>query len=398
MDRRSTRSAIRAIGTAVPGTGVSQSDLLELMKRAHRADQALARRLDVLYRRSRIERRYSCLAPRGEPSEAAAFYPLPASGGRSPAASSPPTAGPSTAARMQVYREAVVPLAEAAVVAMRERLPAFDSSRVTHLLVASCTGFYAPGPDVDLARCLGLTPAIARTLIGFVGCHAGLSALRVADAICRADPRSVVLLVCVELCTLHFQIDPTDDNLLANSLFGDGACAVLVTAEEPGGAPPGDGVAGVHAARRLAIVRTASRLQPGGADAMAWTIGDRGFQMGLSALLPRLVELDIAAFVREALPLPSAVTGHSEFWAVHPGGPAILDRVERALALAPHCLDASRSVLRVFGNMSSPTVFFVIDRLWDAMPAGAHRHGRALAFGPGLTFEGAVLEAVESTP
>jgi predicted naringenin-chalcone synthase len=324
-------------------------------------------------------------------SEASAFYPTRSAGG-------PP---PSTATRMATYRQAAAPLASAAVTAMLGHIPRFDRQRITHLIVTSCTGFYAPGPDVDLVTGLRLSPSVARTVIGFQGCHAGITGLRLADAICCADAQSIVLLVCVELCTLHFQLDPSDDNLLANSLFGDGACAALVVAEHPdeplevvdavGAVDAID--AGEGSRRRISVLRSGSWLKPGSTDEMAWTVGDQGFEMGLSALVPRLLEGDVAGFLRRALALGTSELAALSFWAVHPGGPAILDRIERGLGLEPHLLEPSRSILRDFGNMSSPTVLFVLDRVWSGMSGQPGRRGVALAFGPGLTLEGLLLEA-----
>lgn len=373
-ERRRHRSAIWAVGTAVPGEGLAQTDILEFMRRAHAADPKLRRRLGALYQRSGIERRYSCLAERGTLAEASAFYP--AGSARSP----------STARRMAVFREAAAPLAARAVDALLGEFRGFDVRRVTHLIVASCTGFYAPGPDVDLVHRLRLSPHVARTLIGFQGCHAGLAGLRLADAICCADQQSIALLVCVELSTLHFQIDASDDNLLANSLFGDGAAAVLVAAEKAA-LRSGCGDVAAGGGRRLTILRTGSWLKAGTRQEMSWSVGDRGFEMGLSALVPRLLGQDIASFLDSALAIHDP--GRLAFWAVHPGGPAILHRVERAMGLEPRLLESSRSVLRDFGNMSSPTIFFVLDRIRRGLTPG--QRGVACAFGPGLSIEGVLL-------
>jgi len=387
--RRRTVTVIRSIGTAVPGSGFLQSELKEFMKRAHGADARLSRLLDVLYRRSGIDRRHSCLADYGRAPAEFEFFP------RNPASEDPP----STARRMAMYREESVPLAIEAVKAACSRLPAFRMREITHLIVASCTGFFAPGLDVELVTALGLSSRIARTLIGFQGCHAGLSSLRVADAICRAERRATVLVVCVELCTLHFQILPTEDNLLANSLFGDGACAVLLRAEEAASLDltrsPGE--------PRLAISRCASWLKADTGKEMAWMVGDHGFEMRLSAMVPRLLGLHVGGFLEEAMGMKGPELKALDFWAVHPGGPAILDEIERALALDPSFLLPSRAILREFGNMSSPSVLFVLDRIRREMGmgeaerrerSGVPERGIALAFGPGLTLEAILFEVV----
>lgn len=382
--RAETRSAVWAIGTAVPGPGRAQRELVAFMKRAHGADPHLGRRLDVLYRRSGIERRHSCLEDYGRDPAAFAFYP-------------PDWQGPlpSTARRMAAYREAAPPLARAAAERALARRPGLAPPAVTHLIVTSCTGFYAPGLDVDLVAALGLSPQVARTLVGFQGCHAGVSSLRLADAICRGDPQAIVLVVCVELCTLHFQIEPSDANLLANSLFADGAAAAVVAADADGGASgaSGDWKAG---GLRFTIDRAGSWLAAGTEREMAWTIGDRGFQMGLSALVPRLLGVEVGGFLEGALGIAPDALAALDFWAVHPGGPAILDQVERALGLAPPLLAPSRRVLADHGNMSSPTIFFVLERIAADLAAaatGPPARGIALAFGPGLTLEAAALTA-----
>jgi predicted naringenin-chalcone synthase len=364
-------------------------DLVDFMKQAHGADPHLGRRLDVLYRRSGIERRHSCLEDYGRAPAAFTFYPPDWKGSL-----------PTTSRRMETYRTAALPLARTAAERALARLPGLAPGAVTHLIVTTCTGFYSPGLDVDLVNALGLSPQVARTLVGFQGCHAGVSSLRLADAICCGDPQAVVLVVCVELCTLHFQIEPSDDNLLANSLFADGAAAAVVAADRENDVRGGDGAGpGWRRGLSFGIERTGSWLAAGTEREMAWTIGDHGFQMGLSALVPRLLGVEVGGFLERALAIEPDELGAFDFWAVHPGGPAILDQVERALGLAPGLLAPSRRVLADYGNMSSPTVFFVLERIAAELAAtdsGAPRCGVALAFGPGLTLEAAVLTAMPS--
>jgi predicted naringenin-chalcone synthase len=387
--RRRTATVIQSIGIALPGSGFLQSELVEFMKRAHRADARLSRVLDVLYRRSGIQRRYSCLEDYGRAPEDFEFL------SPDPASQDPP----STGSRMAAYREASVPLAIEAVKSACHRLPDFQVHEITHLIVASCTGFYAPGLDVELVAALGLSPRVARTLIGFQGCQAGLSSLRVADALCRADRRATVLVVCVELCTLHLQLLPTEDNLLANSLFGDGACAVILRAED-GASRSRVRSSGEPLPPRLAISRCASWLQADSGKEMAWTVGDQGFEMRLSAMVPRLLGLHVGRFFEDAMGMAGPDLRAFDFWAVHPGGPAILDEIERSLALDPSLLFPSRAVLREYGNMSSPSVLFVLDRIWSELDASGTQvdrlpaRGIALAFGPGLTIEGILFEAI----
>jgi predicted naringenin-chalcone synthase len=236
------------------------------------------------------------------------------------------------------------------------------------MVVASCTGFTAPGLDQVIARRLGLAPTVERLVVGFMGCYAGVTALRTAGHIVRSDPQARVLVVAVELCTLHLQ--PTDriESLLAMGQFADGAAAALVTGEGPGLAL-GDG---------LSLTLEDSH------DLITWTIGDTGFAMELSGEVPgRLAEALGSDGVAERVTGGKAVDD-IDAWAIHPGGKSIVDAVERGLSLPAAKVAASRAVLQDYGNMSSATVLFVLQRLMEDKPAS----GIALAFGPGLAMEG----------
>ncbi len=273
---------------------------------------------------------------------------------------------PPTSARMALYAEHAPALAERAVRGLGD---AFDPDAITHLVVASCTGFTAPGLDQLLARRLGLGSGVERLLVGFMGCYAAVVALRQAATLVRADPGAVVLVVTCELSTLHLQETDDLDGLLAMLHFGDGAAAALVSAGDGPGLRLGAGLS-------LAL--------PDSADLIQWHVGDTGFAMILSGEVP--------GRLREVLSEPSvadALTGGRDpaelTWAVHAGGRSVLDAVEAALSLDPRALAASRSVLERFGNMSSSTLMFTLAELLAHAPAGP---GMALAFGPGLAAEG----------
>jgi alpha-pyrone synthase len=269
---------------------------------------------------------------------------------------------PPTSQRMAFYAEAAPALAIRAI----EQLP--DVGSITHLVVASCTGFVAPGIDQIIAAQIGLSPSVERTLIGFMGCYAAVTALKTARHIVRSEPDARVLVVTVELSTLHLQADLTIEPLLAMLQFGDGAAAAIVSAKDSG-LLLGDPFA--------ATVKDSSGL-------ISWAIGDTGFVMQLSGAVP--------ARLGEALADPDtrrALTGGVDAktidgWAVHAGGRSILDAVQSALDLSPNALDASRQVLEDFGNMSSSTLMFVLGKMMERRPVA----GVALAFGPGLAAEG----------
>jgi predicted naringenin-chalcone synthase len=273
---------------------------------------------------------------------------------------------PSTAARMEIYGEAAPKLALEAI-AKLNALTALAG--ITHLVVASCTGFVAPGIDQIIAAELGLPGDVERTLVGFMGCYAAVSALRLAHHIVRSEPAARVLVVTVELSTLHLQYEEEVEPLLAMLQFGDGAAAALVTAEPSG----------------FAISHPYATTLADSSGLIRWSIGDHGFTMQLSGEVPgRIGDALRDPAVRSAM-LNGADLGDIDSWAVHAGGRSVLDAVEHGLELPPKALAESRDVLARFGNMSSSTLPFVLAELLDNP---ARRRGIALAFGPGLAAEG----------
>ena len=278
-----------------------------------------------------------------------------------------PGAFPSTGERMRVYQREAPRLALEAVETLRSQ--GADLDAVTHLIVTSCTGFYAPGLDIDILRDAGLAPGVQRTLIGFMGCHAGLIGLRNAKHIVEADPSAVVLMVNLELCSLHLQQTDRIDRLVSFLLFADGAAASLVTSQPAG----------------LRLDACASHLSLADAERMAWHIEDQGFAMTLDARLPARIR----QWFRDSAELaPLREAEGDELWAVHPGGRLILDSVQEACDLSDTQMAPSREVLRRFGNLSSASIMFILQSLLEAAPRGGPpRAGRAVAFGPGLTVE-----------
>jgi predicted naringenin-chalcone synthase len=269
---------------------------------------------------------------------------------------------PGTHARMQRFEHEARALALRAVAAL-----APDRDRITHLIVASCTGFTAPGLDFQLMQALELRPSIERQIVGFMGCFAAVNALRLARHIVRSEPRAQVLVVNIELCTLHLQEAWELEKMLSFLLFGDGCSAALVSAEPTG--------------LELGAFRTA--VVPRTDGMITWQIADTGFLMHLSGQVPgrirRFLRNEGAAF------LEPHTAGDIAHWAVHAGGRSILDAVQHGLQLLPDALAYSRGILRDYGNMSSATLMFVLDRiLRAAAPPG---DGMAMAFGPGLTVE-----------
>ncbi len=273
---------------------------------------------------------------------------------------------PGTGARMQVYAEAAPALASTAIERLRDQA---SLDGITHLVVASCTGFVAPGVDQIIATQMGLSASVERLLVGFMGCYAAVAALRQAYHIVRSQPQARVLVVTVELSTLHLQPATAIEPLLAMLQFGDGAAAALVTAA-PGG---------------LRLERPFAAALADSDALIRWDITDRGFAMQLSGEVPGRIASALADKALAAIVTGGLAPGEVDGWAVHAGGRSILDAVEHALALPPEALAASRAVLADFGNMSSATLMFVLAGLLAGPPV---RHGVALAFGPGLAAEG----------
>ncbi|HEX2793716.1 MAG TPA: type III polyketide synthase [Croceicoccus sp.] len=341
-----TQPHINAIATAVPPHEAHA--VFREWAEAQIADPRQRKLFGRMADRSGISHRWTVLAPPADGSQTGfnGFY------GRGM---------PPTSARMAVYAK------EAPDLVMQAAEGLGPLHEVTHLVLASCTGFVAPGIDQIVARRLGLAPSVERTLVGFMGCYAAVAALRTARHIVRSEPAARVLVVTVELCTLHLQADDAVDEILTMLLFGDGAAAAIVSADPVG----------------IALGDPFSATLPDSEDLIGWTIGDTGFDMTLSGAVPGHIREAIASGVmRRAFGDPATVDG----WAVHAGGRTVLDAVEQGFDLAPDALAESRAVLRDFGNMSSATLMFVLARVL----ADDRRvdNGVALAFGPGLAIEG----------
>jgi predicted naringenin-chalcone synthase len=301
-----------------------------------------------------IEHRYSCFAPADDPNGAAVDAEGKFRRG----------GFPGTAYRMDMFAAAAPELAQKAV----ERLElGEDAARITHLIVTTCTGFSAPGIDLEIiARC-GLPQGTERTIIGFMGCYAAINALKLARHIVRSEPEARVLTVNIELCTLHLKETTDLERLLSFCLWGDGCAAALISAEPTG----------IALDSFYAIVAADQR------ELMTWSVRDDGFDMVLSGQVPAAIHEALSTGIAGILGNKGLNT--VDLWAIHPGGKSVLDAVERALQLEPEALQPSRDVLRRNGNMSSATVMFVLEQMLAQRQEGDV--GCAMAFGPGLTAE-----------
>lgn len=345
---------INRVATAVPPYDVHDAFRRFAQERLDQADPRRARMFERMAGRSGIEHRFSCLAPSNRPEgdqfDACGFYPR----GKFP----------NTATRMAQYERHAPELAKSAV--DRLQLGA-GRNGITHLIVTSCTGFSAPGIDLDIIQRCGLPATVERTLVGFMGCYAAINALKLAYHIVRSEASARVLVVNVELCTLHLQDTIDLEQMLSFMLFADGCAASLVSAEPVG----------------ILLDSFRAVLVPETGDLITWHIRDAGFDMVLSGQVPAVIHDNLRRSGDEIL--AGAAAASIDLWAIHPGGRTVLDAVERAFVLAPAALATSREVLRRYGNMSSATVMFVIERLMQARPRG--RTGCAMSFGPGLIAE-----------
>ncbi|HEV7299340.1 MAG TPA: type III polyketide synthase [Tepidisphaeraceae bacterium] len=358
-----------SIGLATPRS-IAQTESAAMGERLSCDEEQQRSWLRRVFSRAGAVNRGSVLQQSDDPNDGrsiAEFYPPRAE---------PTDRGPGTAQRMNRYAIEAPQLAHrAAGDALADA--AVPPERVTHLITVSCTGFTAPGLDVELIERLALRPSVSRLHVGFMGCHAALNALGAARAIALADADAVVLVCCVELCSLHFAYGWSPDRVVANSLFADGAAAAVVANVDRVGRP--------HLWQLDAV---ASLLVPGSREAMTWRIGDHGFEMTLSAQVPEMIERHLRPWCQEWLGSNGVRIADVDQWAVHPGGPRILTAAGTALELPDDALQRSRDILAARGNMSSATVLFILRQMADE-----NAHGRcvAMGFGPGLMLEGVLL-------
>ncbi len=361
-------SFITSIGTATPPHPLGQSAIAAFMCRAMQLSKDDARKLRILFRASGIETRYSVLEDYGKTEDFHFYENTP---GMEPF--------PSTKRRLELYRRHALAISLESVSACLSRIPALRKDSITHLIVVSCTGMYAPGLDIDLVKALGLNSTIERTSINFMGCYAAFNALKLASAACTAQSQSKVLIVCTELCTIHFQKENTEDNMLANALFADGAAAVMVeSAARPG--------------LNLLAESFHCELATEGEHDMTWTVGDLGFEMRLSSYVPEVVGSGIKNLTRSLLSKIHQSLPQVAYFAIHPGGKRILEAIENELGLTKSQNRFAYDVLKKYGNMSSPTVLFVLQEVWQTL--NEEDHGKRIlsfAFGPGLTLESMLL-------
>ena len=363
------------LGTALPEHYVDQLDAAAIVESFNCETEEQRRLLPALYRRTAVGRRHSVVleASNGALEGRQSFFT---------SRSHAEDRGPTTGTRMSRYVEEALPLAERAATAAFHQAN-IPRSHVTHLVTVSCSGFGSPGWDIGLIDRLQLRRDVARTHVGFMGCHGALNALRVAQAFAQSSVDANILIVAVELCSLHQQYGWEPDRIVSNALFADGAAAVIGRRRGHSEQHPSNDHS---ASAEWALVASGSFVVPDTLDAMSWHIGDYGFEMTLSPRVPELIQQNLRPWLEPWLASQGTNLSQIGSWAIHPGGPRILTATAEALSLPSDAIAVSRDVLKEHGNMSSPTVLFLLERLRRnnaALPCVA------LGFGPGLTIEAA---------
>jgi len=359
-------SKLVSIGTAVPAYRHQQKDILDFMQRVYALNDNDKRKLRFLYRQGGIDTRYSVIPDYSLPATAWQFY--------SPTESLEPF--PRLEQRMKWFQREAAPLSLQAIKKCLEKTP---DKKITHLITVSCTGMSAPGLDLELLELLQLPATTFRTSVNFMGCYAAIQALKIADAFCRVDKEANVLIVCTELCTLHFQKENTVDNITSSMLFSDGSAAVLVSGDEN--------------QEGLKIDNFYSLVAVKGKQDMAWELSSKGFRMTLSSYVADMIEENFDELVQSALAAAGLKKDSITHWCIHPGGKKILEAVHKSLDFTNGQLQPCYDILKDYGNMSSPTVLFVLDKIMNELNNQDSNKIFSAAFGPGLTMETLILSS-----
>jgi len=370
----SSSPSILSIGTAVPPHKISQQLHYDILSSAEGLDRKQKLQLRKVYSSCGIESRHSVLDEFGrlDQTENILFYP------------SNHHAAMPISNRMDLYEHYALGLSEKAVTQCLEALPSLSLSQVTHLITFSCTGMSAPGLDIQLVERLGLNRNVERTCINFMGCYAGINAIKTGYHISRSEPDAVVLLAGVELCTLHYQKNEKEDQIIANALFADGASACIISSQK---------ISSSSYTPALSLKNFYAEFEPGDKEEMAWRIGDYGFDLRLSSYVPNLLKKSIPEFMDKLFSRAKMKQEEIDFYAFHPGGVRILQACEEALHITKGDNEIAYQVLHDYGNMSSVTIFFVLKEFLKTFtPQDIGKKILACAFGPGLTMEAMMAE------
>lgn len=386
---RTNTARLLGLGTASPAHSITQSDAAKIAQDLHITER-WHQALPALYRKSGVNRRGSVLLKSDHDTAAPrqTFY--------QPSSTSHPR-GPTTAQRMEIFAKEAVPLLIKACSTAIDNA-CIKPASITHLVTVSCTGFAAPGCDLQLIEQLGLNENVQRINVGFMGCHGAINAIRVAKSFVEADPNAVVLVGAVELCSIHQQYTDDPQQLVANALFADGAAAMVVGSRV--GEPSNELLTNEISSNEEAtedltgewtITSSFSQVLPQTSNLMSWKIGDFGFQMSLDPQVPSCIESSLHAALSTWLGEEGLTVDFVDVWAIHPGGPRIVQASGTALGLSEEQLAPSLEVLANHGNMSSPTVLFILNKIMASGRSERSKHAVLLAFGPGLCIEACLL-------
>lgn len=357
------QAAITAIGTATPLYRCSQQKIAEIIAARLNLNAKEKRLLKLIYKATGIEYRYSVLSDANE-TLSENFFP-----------SSANASFPTTAIRMQVYKEHAFRLAAASIENCLTMLESFNKATITHLITVSCTGMYAPGLDVEIVQKLQLKSTVQRTAINFMGCYAAFTAIKLAYAICNKETNAKVLIVCIELCSIHLQRSMSSDHAMANALFADGAATILIETSP-------------RQNKYFSLQNFHCELLPQTTQEMAWFITDYGFDMVLSSYVPAAIKVGIIEIMKKFSAANHPFFSNNSFYAIHPGGIKILQACEDSLGIDKESNKYAYQVLCDYGNMSSATILFVLKNIWhDITELDNQKNIFSCAFGPGLTFE-----------
>jgi predicted naringenin-chalcone synthase len=338
------------------------------MQNVYAMNEVEKRKLRFLYHQSAIKARYSVIPDYSLNANEWQFYP----------ASENLEPFPNLELRMEWYNKTAAPLSVNAIEKCIEHK--INKEEITHLITVSCTGMSAPGLDLQIMEDMNLPVNIFRTSVNFMGCYAAIHAMKLADAFCKNDKSARVLIVCTELCTLHFQKENTIDNIASGLLFGDGAAAILMTHDD-------------FNLNGFTIKSFYSEVGFNGKEHMSWELSSSGFLMKLSGYVPELIEQDFNRLLNNALEKAKVNKEDISHWCIHPGGKRVLTSIEKSAGISAENLHNSYRVLNDYGNMSSPTILFVLKEIMDSLKIEKQMPINIFgaAFGPGLTMETFIL-------
>ncbi len=335
-------SKVVSISTSLPAYKHKQKDILYFMQNVYAMNEVEKRKLRFLYHQSSIQARYSVLPDYSLEAAEWEFYP----------ATENLEPFPNLEKRMDWFNKTASALSVTAVEKCIDQK--IKKEEITHLITVSCTGMSAPGLDLQIMELMNLPKSIFRTSVNFMGCYAAIHAMKLADSFCRNDANAKVVIVCTELCTLHFQKETSVDSIASGLLFGDGSAAILVTNDK----------ADFYG---LTLKSFYSEVGLNGKEHMSWQLSSSGFLMKLSGYVPELIEQDFNLLLKNALQNAGMKEDEISYWCIHPGGKRILAAIEKSTSISNENLKYSYQVLNDYGNMSSPTILFVLKEIMESL-------------------------------